>query len=69
MVAEGSYNPPTSCFFCTILLPIIKDQLKKAFTSTLTNIDNKTKVDKTDAKPKRKWGILYIKKLELQKTK
>ena len=31
---------------------IMKDQLKKVFTSTSANVDNKTEVDKTDAKPK-----------------
>ena len=30
---------------------IMKDQLKKVFTSTSANVDNKTEVDKTDAKP------------------
>ena len=29
---------------------IMKDQLKKVFTSTSTNVDNKTDADKTDVK-------------------
>ena len=29
---------------------IMKDQLKKVFTSTSTNVDNKTEIDKTDVK-------------------
>ena len=29
---------------------IMKDQLKKVFTSTSTNVDNKTGIDKTDVK-------------------
>ena len=29
---------------------IMKDQLKKVFTSTSTNVDNKTDVDKVDVK-------------------
>ena len=28
----------------------MKDQLKKVFTSTSTNVDNKTGIDKTDVK-------------------
>ena len=29
---------------------IMKDQLKKVFTSTSTNVDNKTDIDKIDIK-------------------
>ena len=35
----------------------MKDQLKKVFTSTSTNVDNKTDVDKVDVKSGN-WGIL-----------
>ena len=45
----------------------MKDQLKKVFTSTSTNVDNKSEVDKLLNQKKIRY--LYIEKLELQKTK
>ena len=42
---------------------IMKDQLKKVFTSTTTNIDNKTDIDKTDVKSKKN-KVFYTSKIE-----
>ena len=41
----------------------MKDQLKKVFTSTTTNIDNKTDIDKTDVKSKKN-KVFYTSKIK-----
>ena len=40
---------------------IMKDKLKKVFTSTSTNVDKKTDVDKINVKSEENEVILYIK--------